>query len=220
MWLNIYRLCKYLLIIQLYWVLRCCSNSFKGRDANNIYLRSRDKLRPHSTKVHSGNQWVYWASLDQKWREVLSSLRPYWQRTSPIKAFQKTDSFSPNLSILYTLILPKNPSAVKAEVHRKHGSGWLDTMRGMQTVNRCSWDGLLQTGTAECPKMAVVWLRGYYCTCVLDARRQRHTLRLSSCVLLWQPLNCLVHLQQWLGCQSVISCLLPCEVIHSTSLPF
>lgn len=154
------------------------------------------------------------------WREVLSSLRPYWQRTSPIKAFQKIDSLSPNLSILYTLTLPKNPSAVKAEVHRKHGSEWLDTMRGCKQSTGAAGMVLCKQAQLNAPRWQLFGSEGYYCTCVLDARRQRHILRLSSCVLLWQPLNCLVHLQQWLGCQSVISCLLPCEVIHSTSLPF
>lgn len=117
-----------------------------------------------------------------------------------MKAFQKTDPPSPNLLILYTLTLPKIRVQLRQRytenmiVGRKHDSGWPDTMRG------CS-----QQAQLNAPRWQLFGSEATtVCVCVLDARRQRHTLRLSSCVLLWQPLNCLVHLQQWLRCQSVI----------------
>jgi hypothetical protein len=39
---------------------------------------------------------------------------------------------------------------------------------GLSTVNKRSWDDLLQAGIAECPKMAVAWLEGK----TLTTRRQ------------------------------------------------
>lgn len=121
-----------------------------------------------------------------------------------MKAFQKIDPLSPNLPILYTLTLPK----IRVQLRQRYTEnmvvgGWIpwgdansqQAQLGWSFANRHSW--MPQDGSCLAQRLLLY-------VCVLDARRQRHTLRLSSCVLLWQPLNCLVHLQQWLRCQSVI----------------